>query len=69
MRETSELQGWGWTVLGRVAKSIQSLSHVQLFVTLWTVAYQASLSITSSRNLLKFMSIELVMPSNQVNTP
>ena len=33
--------------------SVQSLSHVQLFVTPWTAAYQASLSITNSRNLPK----------------
>ena len=44
--------------------SVQSLSHVQLFATSWTVAHQASLSITNSRSLLKFMSIKLVMPSN-----
>ena len=43
--------------------SIQSLSHVQLFVTLWTAACQASLSITNSQSLLKFMFIEVVMPS------
>ena len=43
--------------------SVQSLSHVQLFVIPWTVARQASLSITNSRSLLKLMSIELVMPS------
>ena len=42
--------------------SVQSLSHVQLFVTPWTAACQASLSITNSRSLLKIMSIELVMP-------
>ena len=46
--------------------SVQSLSHVQLFATLWTAAYQASLSITNSRSLLKLMSIKLVMPSNQL---
>ena len=46
--------------------SIQSLNHVQLFATPWTAAQQASLSITSSRNLLKFMSIESVMPSNHL---
>ena len=40
--------------------------HVWLFVTLWTAAHQASLSITSSRSLLKPMSIELVMPSNHL---
>ena len=44
--------------------SVQSLSHVQFFATLWTAACQASLSITNSRSLLKLMSIELVMPSN-----
>ena len=44
--------------------SVQSLSHVQVFATPWTAACQASLSITISWNLLKLMSIELVMPSN-----
>ena len=42
---------------------VQSLSHVQLFATPWAAARQASLSFTISRSLLKFMSIELVMPS------
>ena len=46
--------------------SVQSLSHVRLFVTPWTTACQASLSITNSRSLLKLMSIELVMPSNHL---
>ena len=46
--------------------SVQSLSCVWLFVTPWTEASEASLSITSSRSLLKFMSIELVMPSNHL---
>ena len=46
--------------------SVQSLSRVQLFATPWTVAGQASLSITNSQSLLKFMSIELVMPSNHL---
>ena len=41
------------------------LSHVQLFATPWTAACQASLSITNSQSLLKLMSIELVMQSNQ----
>ena len=41
-----------------------SVSHVRLFATPWTAARQASLSITSSRSLLKPMSIESVMPSN-----
>ena len=44
--------------------SVQPLSHIQLFVTLWTAAHQASLSITNSRSLLKLTSIESVMPSN-----
>ena len=42
------------------------LSRVQLFVTPWTTACQASLSITNSRSLLKLMPIELVMPSNHL---
>ena len=42
--------------------SVQSLSCVRLFVTLWTAARQASLSITNSQSLLKLMSIESVMP-------
>ena len=46
--------------------SVQSLSRVQLFATPWTAVHQASLSITSSRHLLKLMSIELVMPSNHL---
>ena len=44
----------------------QSLSRVQLFVTPWTAACQASLSITDCLSLLKLMSIELVMPSNHL---
>ena len=46
--------------------SVQSLSHVQLFVTPWAVARQASLSFTNPRSLLKFMSIKSVMPSNHL---
>ena len=46
--------------------SIQSLSHVWLLVTSWTVALQASLSITNSQSLVKLMSIESVMPSNHL---
>ena len=46
--------------------SVQSLSPVQPFVTSWTAARQASLSITNSRSLLKLMSIELVMPSSRL---
>ena len=46
---------------------VQSLSHVWYFVTPWTTAYQASLSLTISRSLLKVMSIESVMPSNHLS--
>ena len=42
--------------------SVQSLSHVRLFVTPWTAACQASLSITNSRSSLRLTSIESVMP-------
>ena len=45
---------------------VQLLSPVQLIVTPWTAAHQASLSITNSQILLKLMSIELVMPSNHL---
>ena len=38
--------------------SVKSLSHIQLFVTPWTAAYQVSLSITNSQSLLKLTSIE-----------
>ena len=46
--------------------SVQLLNRVRLFVTPWTAAHQASLSITNSQSLLKIMSIELVMPSNHL---
>ena len=45
---------------------VQSLSCVQFFVTPWTAAHQAPLSITNSQSLLKLMSIELVMLSNHL---
>ena len=43
-----------------------SLNHVQLFVTPWTEARRASLSITNSKSLLKLMSIKSVIPSNHL---
>ena len=46
--------------------SVQLLSHVPLFVTPWTAAHQASLSITNSWSLPKLMSTESVMPSNHL---
>ena len=54
------------TIVIKTINSVQSLSHVQLFATPWTVACQASLSITNSWSLLKLMSIELVMPSSHL---
>ena len=45
---------------------VQRLSHVQLFVTPWTGAHQASLSFTVSQSLLKLSSIESRMPSNHL---
>jgi len=45
---------------------VQLLSHLQLFVTPWIIARQASLSITNSWSLLKLMSIKSMMPSNQL---
>ena len=44
--------------------SVQSLSCVQLFATLWTIAHQTSLSITNSWSLLRLIFIESVMTSN-----
>ena len=49
-----------------IAAVVQSLSCVQLFVTPWTAACQASLSFTICRSLLKLMSIESVMPSSHL---
>ena len=46
--------------------SVQSLSRVQLFATLWIAACRASLSITNSQSLLKLMSIKSVMPSSHL---
>ena len=52
--------------LGYSISSIQLLNRVQFFATPWTVAHQASLSITNSQSLLKLMSIESVTPSNHL---
>ena len=46
--------------------SVQSLSRVLLLATPWTPAHQASLSITNSWSLFRLMSIESVIPSNQL---
>ena len=53
-------------VKGFLAVAVQSLSHVQLFLTPCTAACQAYLSFIISLSLLKFMSIESVMPSNHL---
>ena len=53
-------EGSGWVFVA------QPLSSVWLFATPWTAARRASLSITSSRSLLKLMSIESMMPSNHL---
>ena len=50
----------------QLRQSAQLLSRVRLFVTPWTAACQASLSITNSESLLKLMSTESVMPSNNL---
>ena len=65
-------KGWSRSLLDHIVdlssdsafSSVQSLSRVRLFVTPWTVARQASLSITKSQSLLKLMSIKSVMPSS-----
>ena len=63
-RET-ECVGVSWHMSWSVQFS-RLLSRVWLFVTPWTAAHQASLCVTNSWSLLKFMSIELVMPSNHL---
>ena len=70
------IQGNSLFLNGKVAKkimnkkmgisSVQLLSHVQFFVTPWTAAHQASLSIANSWSLLKLMSIDSVIPSNHL---
>ena len=52
-----------------IASSVQSLSHVQLFVIPWTTALQASLSIANSCSLFKLMSIESIQPSDPLLSP
>ena len=49
--------------------SVQLLSRVQLFVTPWTAAHQASLSITDSQSLLKFLSSDIIQPSHPLSSP
>ena len=54
-----------WTSLWKLLL-VHSFSCVQLFVTPWTAAHQASLSIPSSQSLLRFMSIQSMMPSSHL---
>ena len=66
----SKLAG-GWEATPKIFpkmkfSSVQSLSHVWLFVTPWTAACQASLSITNSRSSLRLTSIESVMPASHL---
>ena len=55
-----------WILYHQVTSSVQLFSHVQLFANPWTATPQASLSITNSQSLPKFMSTESVMPSNHL---
>ena len=55
-----------FTIVLIISHSVQSLSCVQLFVTLWTAAHQAFLSIANSHSLLKLMSIDSVMLSSHL---
>ena len=64
--ELTTLNSLVWSNTQTAFSSVQSLSCVRLFVTPWTAARQASLSITNSRSLLKPMSIESVMPPNHL---
>ena len=57
-----EYSWWTMFMIG----SVQSLSHVWLFVTPWIAACQVPLSFTISKTLSKLMSIESVMPSNHL---
>ena len=57
---------WNLDPILKILAVVQFLSCVRLFVTPWTAARRASLSITISLSLLKLMSIELVMPSNHL---
>ena len=68
----TEETGGLWSIFCRVRhkwsdfSSVQSLSSVQLFVTPWTAACRASMSITNSWSLLRLMSIKSVMSSNHL---
>ena len=69
LRPTICVVNWMWNGSHSgmyISQSVQLHSRVRLFATPWTAIYQASLSITNSRSLLKLMSIESLMPSNHL---
>ena len=55
-----------WKSSWQLFQSVQSFSHIWLFVTPWTAACQAAVPITNPQSLLKLTSIESVMPSNHL---
>ena len=61
-----DLQCFRCTAGDSVISSVQLLNHVRLFVTPWTAACQASLSITNSQSLPKLIATESAMPSNHL---
>ena len=71
-KKTERIERWGKVTLAASQSychefsSVQSLSCVQLFVTPWIAARQASLSITNSQSSLKLMCIESVIPSSHL---
>ena len=66
LKKKNRIRGITCLISDYTISSVQSLSHVWLFVTPWTAMHQVSLSITNSWNLVKLMSIELMMPSNNL---
>ena len=65
-KNQKSLPSWSLLPGGGGERGAVQFSPVQLFVTPWTAACQASLSITSSQSLLRLMSIESMMPSNHL---
>ena len=66
-----DIQNWitlpyTWNIVNQLFSSVQAHSRVWIFATSWTAVHQTSLSITNSQSLLKFTSIESVMPSNHL---
>ena len=64
-KELDTTERLNWAMISKIFQ-FSSVTRVWLFVTPWTAACQASLSITNSRSLLKLMFIESVMPSNHL---